>query len=73
MGGRCNQSTVEYNTADYPKSVAFIDSYCYLFDVNPPNDLSLMNLYVEAFRKVIGQLDAVLEVPATTDSYSGLL
>ncbi|MDE0084969.1 MAG: hypothetical protein OXU23_04600, partial [Candidatus Poribacteria bacterium] len=58
---RCNQSTVEYKTEDYPKAVEFMDSHCYIFDVNPPNDLELMSYYVEAFDKVMGQLDAVLE------------
>ena len=58
----CNQSTVEYRTEDYPKAVEFINSHCYLFDVNPPNDLELMRLYVAALRKVMGQVDAVLAV-----------
>ena len=63
---RCNGSTVEYKTEDYPKAVEFIDSHCYVFDINPPNDFELMWLYVEAFHKVMDQLDAVLEVPETT-------
>ena len=58
----CNQSTVAYRTEDYPKAVEFINSHCYLFDVNPPNDLELMRLYVAALRKVMGQVDAVLAV-----------
>ncbi len=62
---RCNNSTVEYNTEDYPKAVEFIDSHCYVFDVNPPNDFELMSYYVEAFDKVMGQLDAVLDAPET--------
>ena len=62
---RCNQSTVEYNTADYPKAVEFIDSHCYIFDVNPPNDFELMSYYVEAFHKVMDQLDAVLAASET--------
>ena len=32
--GDCNQSTVEYKTEDYPRAVGFIDSHCYIFDVN---------------------------------------
>ena len=63
---RCNQSTVEYKTEDYPRAVGFIDSHCYIFDVNPPNTLELMGLYVEAFHKVMDRLDAVLAESATT-------
>jgi len=65
---RCNQSTVEYRTEDYPRAVEFIDSHCYLFDVNPPNDFELMSLYVEAFHKVMNQLDAVLEVSPASET-----
>jgi perosamine synthetase len=57
---KCQASTVTYNIEDYPHANAFLDSHCYVFDVNPPNDLELMALYVEAFRKVIGNLDQVL-------------
>ena len=42
-------------------AVEFIDSHCYVFDVNPPNDLELMGMYVEAFQKVMGNLDQILE------------
>lgn len=62
---RCNNSEVEYNPEDYPEAVAFIESHCYIFDVNPPNDLELMGYYIEAFRKVMDQLDAVLAVGDT--------
>ena len=48
---------VEYRTEDYPNATAFIDSHFYLFDVNPPNDLDLMKLYVEAFEKVMDNPD----------------
>ena len=52
---------VEYRTEDYPNAVAFIDSHFYLFDVNPPNDLDLMKLYVEAFEKVMDNPDQLVE------------
>jgi hypothetical protein len=57
---KCSGSTVEYRKGDYPEASAFIDSHCYVFDVNPPNDLQLMGLYVEAFQKVMDNLDQVL-------------
>lgn len=52
---------VEYRTEDYPNATAFIDSHFYLFDVNPPNDLDLMKLYVEAFKKVMDNPDQLVE------------
>ncbi len=51
---------VEYRTEDYPNATAFIDSHFYLFDVNPPNDLDLMKLYVEAFEKVMDNPDQLV-------------
>jgi dTDP-4-amino-4,6-dideoxygalactose transaminase len=57
---KCHGSKVEYRKEDYPKSAEFIDSHCYVFDVNPPNDLELMKLYVESFQKVMDNLDQIL-------------
>ena len=57
---QCTNSTVEYNLNDYPCATDFIASHCYVFDVNPPNDQGLMSLYVEAFHKVMDNLDLVL-------------
>ncbi|MGB9595560.1 MAG: aminotransferase class I/II-fold pyridoxal phosphate-dependent enzyme [Candidatus Poribacteria bacterium] len=57
---KCHGSNIEYKKEDYPRSVEFIDSHCYVFDVNPPNDLELMKLYVEAFQKVMDNLDQIL-------------
>ena len=51
---------VEYRTEDYPNAAAFIDSHFYLFDVNPPNDLGLMKLYVEAIEKVMDNPDQLV-------------
>ena len=51
---------VEYRTEDYPNATAFIDSHFYLFDVNPPNDLDLMKLYLEAFEKVMDNPDQLV-------------
>jgi perosamine synthetase len=57
---KCHARKVDYNPANYPKANAFLDSHCYVYDVNPPNDLELMELYVEGFRKVMAGLDQVL-------------
>jgi dTDP-4-amino-4,6-dideoxygalactose transaminase len=51
---------VEYRKEDYPNAASFIDSHFYIFDVNPPNDLDLMKLYVEAFEKVMDNLDPLV-------------
>jgi dTDP-4-amino-4,6-dideoxygalactose transaminase len=51
---------VEYRTESYPNAEAFIDSHFYIFDVNPPNDLNLMNLYVEAFEKVMDNISELI-------------
>jgi len=58
---RCQHAGIEYDPAAYPNANGFLESHCYVFDVNPPNDLELMGLYVEAFQKVMGNLDQVLD------------
>lgn len=58
---KCHDSQVEYRIEDFPKSVEFMDSHSYVFAVNPPNNLEAMGMYVEAFRKVMGNLDQILE------------
>lgn len=58
---RCWDSAVSYNIDVYPHANGFLDSHCYVFDVNQPNGLDLMGLYVEAFRKVMAGLDQVLD------------
>jgi len=57
----CRPDAPAYNIEDYPRANEFLESHCYVFDVNPPNGLELMELYVEAFRKVMGNLGQVLE------------
>jgi dTDP-4-amino-4,6-dideoxygalactose transaminase len=58
---RCQDSDVTYNIGDYPCANEFIDSHFYVFDVNPPNGLELMDLYAQAFRKVMGNIDRLLD------------
>ena len=58
---RCQAVAMQYNRDDYPRANEFVDAHCYVFDVNPPNGLSLMELYVAAFRKVMAGLDQVLD------------
>jgi len=58
---RCHHRAVDYNPSNWPVANAFLDSHCYVYDVNPPNDLELMELYVKAFRKVMGAVDRLLD------------
>lgn len=52
----------QYNPFDYPVCVDMFDrSFC-IKPIYPPNDLKLMELYVEAFKKVFDNLDEVLEL-----------
>ena len=51
---------IEYRQEDYPVATAFIDSHFYIYDVNPPNDLGLMKLYIAAFERVMTNLDDVI-------------
>jgi dTDP-4-amino-4,6-dideoxygalactose transaminase len=58
---RCVDSDVTYNVEDYPRANEFVDSHFYVFDVNPPNDLELMEMYVQAFRKVMASVERLLD------------
>jgi dTDP-4-amino-4,6-dideoxygalactose transaminase len=58
---RCHGRKVDYSPANYPRANAFLESHCYVYDVNPPNDLELMGLYVKAFGKVMAGLDQMLD------------
>lgn len=55
---------VEYNYCgeDYPLTVEFIAAHSYLSGVYPPNDLKLMQLYLDGFRKVMDNIDRVMEL-----------
>lgn len=57
---KCHGRTIDYTPEQYPKANAFLDSHCYVYDVNPPNDLELMELYVEAFKKVMTGVDQLV-------------
>ena len=57
---KCHAREVSYDPAQFPVANAFLESHCYVYDVNPPNDLELMALYVEAFRKVMTGIGKLL-------------
>jgi hypothetical protein len=58
---KCHDIEIEYRIDDYPEARDFMDSHCYVFDVNPPNDLETMGLYADAFQKVMSNLDQVVD------------
>jgi len=51
---------IEYRAEDYPETVRFLDSHSYLPGVYPPNDMTLMECYLKAFRKVMSNPKAWL-------------
>ncbi|HOM80322.1 MAG TPA: DegT/DnrJ/EryC1/StrS family aminotransferase [Armatimonadota bacterium] len=53
---------VEYRAEDYPRTIEFIESHSYLSGVYPPNTMELMERYVRGFRKVIDNIDRVMEL-----------
>ena len=53
---------VEYRAEDYPETLRFVDAHSYLAGVYPPNDMGLMELYVQGFRKVMDNIDRVLQL-----------
>ena len=53
---------VTYDGADYPRTLEFLDAHSYLGGVFPPNDMALMEQYVEGFRKVSGNAARVMEL-----------
>jgi len=57
---KCHGRTVDYSPANYPEANAFLDSHCYVFDVNPPNGPELMDLYVKAFQKVAAGIGEIV-------------
>lgn len=53
---------VYYDAAEYPKTLEFIDGHSYLAGVYPPNEMKLMELYVEGFRKISANAARVMEL-----------
>jgi dTDP-4-amino-4,6-dideoxygalactose transaminase len=51
---------VTYRGEDYPVATALCEDYTAIIGTNPPNGGELMEMYAEAFRKVFGDLDAVV-------------
>jgi perosamine synthetase len=50
-------STVQYREEDYPCAVAFLESHSYIFDIHPPNDSHVMELYIRSIEKVMCRID----------------
>ena len=53
---------VVYHPEDYPRAAEFIDAALYVFGIGPPNDTDLMDQYVDAIAKVLGDVDGLMAV-----------
>ena len=51
----------EYDLGDYPVARELCDTYTIVHGIHAPNDTALMRRFVEAFQKVFGNLDEVLQ------------
>jgi len=51
---------LDYTQERYPVTERFLDAHAYLFGITYPNGLDLMERYVEAFRKVLENVEQVL-------------
>jgi dTDP-4-amino-4,6-dideoxygalactose transaminase len=58
---------VKYRNEDYPETLKLIDEYLMISRITPPNDIELMKLYVEAFRKVFDNINRIKEISKTVE------
>ena len=65
-------SDVTYDLNDYPNAFAILDNSFCVRRLIPPNGSELMDRYVEAFEKVFGQIDRVMELYDATGEYMPL-
>ena len=56
------RGNIRYDAEDFPVTMRFMEDFAVLWSVQAPNGLELMEGYVEAFLKVFGQMDRVLEL-----------
>ena len=54
--------TMEYRREDYPETLKALDEYSTIRNIWPPNDIALMEYYIAAFEKILGNSDAVIEL-----------
>ena len=65
----CPGGDVSYEIEDYPSTFAALEKAFVLRRLVPPNDFELMDRYAEAFEKVFGQIDRVVELFDKTETY----
>jgi len=53
---------VHYDGDDYPLTIEFIDGHSYLTGVYPPNEIQLMEQYIDGFAKISENAQRVLEL-----------
>ena len=54
------RGNIRYEEEDFPVTMRFMEDFAVLWSVQAPNGLELMEAYVEAFRKVFGNLEKIL-------------
>lgn len=52
---------IKYNPSDYPAAQKICEDYTVIAGIHPTNGTELMELYVEAFRKVYNNLDLIVK------------
>ncbi|MDH5795090.1 MAG: DegT/DnrJ/EryC1/StrS family aminotransferase [Candidatus Bathyarchaeota archaeon] len=58
---------IEYKAEDYPQTLSMLDETTFVRGFTPPNGLELMDCFVQAFEKVIGNLESVIEIARSLD------
>jgi dTDP-4-amino-4,6-dideoxygalactose transaminase len=53
---------IAYHVEDYPRALQFARSHLCVYGTWPPNDESLMRLFVDAFEKLFEHLDEIVEI-----------
>jgi dTDP-4-amino-4,6-dideoxygalactose transaminase len=65
----CHGREVSYDIYDYPNTTAAIEKSFFVRGLPPPHDLELMDLYAEAFEKVVQNIDRVVDLFDETEQY----
>ena len=58
---------IEYKAEDYPQTLSMLDETTFVRGFTPPNGLELMDCFIQAFEKVISNLESVIEIARSMD------
>ena len=65
----CPGGDVSYDLDQYPNTFAALDNSFIVRRIVPPNDTELMDRYADAFEKVFGQIERVLDLYDESETY----